>query len=119
MCKSNNFCVYRLCLKGCAFFTYGSREEAENVIFSLHDKMTLHPAQHPLQVKFADSESARTDHKLFIGMVPKEVTEEDLRPIFQMCGNLVELSVLRGPGNISKGCAFVRFDIHHCATVAN
>lgn len=63
-----------------------------------------------MQVKFADEpQPDRGDHKLFIGMLPKTTTEDDLRPLFERYGNVESLTVLRGANNASKGCAFVKY----------
>ncbi len=51
-----------------------------------------------------------SEHKLFIGMVPKHVGEDQLRRIFEPFGTVRELVVLREPSGVSRGCAFVKYD---------
>uniref|UniRef100_A0A7S0ZJ03 RRM domain-containing protein n=1 Tax=Timspurckia oligopyrenoides TaxID=708627 RepID=A0A7S0ZJ03_9RHOD len=46
--------------------------------------------------------------KLFVGQLPKYVTESDLVEIFCEYGTLVDVKVLRARG-VSRGCGFVRF----------
>lgn len=47
-------------------------------------------------------------YKLFVGNVPKTFTEEDLRPVFEAVGPVVELVVVRDKfSHESKGSAFV------------
>jgi len=75
---------------------------------------------HPMQVKYADEElkKAESEHKLFIGMVPKSATEEQLRGIFDQYGPIQELTILHGPDGISKGCGFLRYENREDAIAA-
>lgn len=47
-------------------------------------------------------------HKLFVGQIPFDASEQDLWPLFSPLGDVLELTVLRSQGK-SKGCAFLTY----------
>lgn len=104
--------------KGCAFLTFATQLSAENCMAALHDKKTLGEMPTPLQVKPAATTRKAEDRKLFVGMLSKTLDEEEIKGLFQQYGNVEEVTVLRTPDGVSKGCAFVRMSSHECAEVA-
>jgi len=95
--------------KGCAFLTYYENESAKTAAEELHEKRTLPGARNLIQVKPASSESEDT-RKLFIGMLAKTTTEDQLREMFAPYGTIEELAILKGSDGASKGCAFMKFE---------
>uniref|UniRef100_A0AAX7UMX8 RRM domain-containing protein n=1 Tax=Astatotilapia calliptera TaxID=8154 RepID=A0AAX7UMX8_ASTCA len=89
--------------KGCAFLTYCARESALKAQSALHEQKTLPGVK---------------DRKLFVGMLGKQQSEDDVRRLFETFGQIEECTVLRGPDGASKGCAFVKFSSHAEAQAA-
>ncbi|KAG7595688.1 RNA recognition motif domain [Arabidopsis suecica] len=113
--------------RGCCFLTCPTREDADKVINSFHNKKTLPGASSPLQVKYADGELERLDvldcscnpeHKLFVGMLPKNVSEAEVQSLFSEYGTIKDLQILRGSLQTSKGCLFLKYESKEQAVAA-
>jgi len=114
--------------KGCAFLTYYSKESAQKAQNAMHDKVKLDGMSNFIQVKPADSETKAEDRKLFVGMISKRATEEDMKIMFSPFGTIEELTILRNTDGSSKACCFIKFanrlqaqtairSMHNCQTM--
>jgi CUG-BP- and ETR3-like factor len=75
--------------KGCCFITYYTRKAALNAQNALHNLMIL-PGMHcAIQMKPADIEN-RNERKVFIGMISKSSTEEEMKQLFAPFGVIEE-----------------------------
>uniref|UniRef100_A0A673GGC5 Si:dkey-205h23.2 n=1 Tax=Sinocyclocheilus rhinocerous TaxID=307959 RepID=A0A673GGC5_9TELE len=88
--------------KGCAFLTYCARESALKAQSTLHEQKTLPGVRDTLFFYFSP-ELIIKDRKLFVGMLGKQQSEEDVRRLFDLFGQIEECTVLRGPDGASKG----------------
>ncbi|XP_041988631.1 CUGBP Elav-like family member 1 isoform X3 [Aricia agestis] len=103
--------------KGCCFVTFFTRKAALKAQDALHNIKTLSGMHHPIQMKPADSEN-RNERKLFVGMLNKKLSENDVRVLFSGHGAIEECTVLRDAQGQSKGCAFVTFVSKQAAIAA-
>lgn len=121
--------------RGCAFVTYWSPEDADNAQHALHDTYTFPGGRRPAQVKPAEpsgknlfqqnvqslSSSLLTciqppffpclvpENKLFIGMLSREATEEEVSELFEPFGEIREIYMIRNADGSSRCAAFLRF----------
>ncbi|XP_033740334.1 CUGBP Elav-like family member 2 isoform X10 [Pecten maximus] len=95
--------------KGCCFVTFFTRKAALDAQNALHNIKTMAGMHHPIQMKPADSEKRNEERKLFVGMVSKKCTENDVRMMFAPFGTIEDCTVLRDQNGQSKGCAFVTY----------
>jgi len=96
--------------KGCAFLTYYTKEAAEKAQKEMHNVERLPGMQNNVQVKPADSETKAEDRKLFVGMISKRASEEDMKLMFAPFGVIEDLSILRNGDGSSKACCFIKYE---------
>eukprot|EP01107_Rhizomastix_libera_P005833 TRINITY_DN1983_c0_g1_i2.p1 TRINITY_DN1983_c0_g1~~TRINITY_DN1983_c0_g1_i2.p1 ORF type:complete len:348 (-),score=84.03 TRINITY_DN1983_c0_g1_i2:115-1158(-) len=99
---------------GCGFVSFSSKAEADSAIAALNLAKTLPDMKAPLQVSYAEkkstSSSVRQPAKLFVGHAPREVTEQQLRTLFEPYGKIVEIFVMKDHDGAGKGSAFVKYE---------
>lgn len=96
--------------RGCAFVVFANRDDGERAILGLNNKIVLPGMQNAMQVRYADSENEKREHKIFVAQLPRAITEADLHALFSPFGCVLETVILRNQDNTSKGCGFVKMD---------
>eukprot|EP00051_Salpingoeca_urceolata_P013613 m.171539 g.171539 ORF g.171539 m.171539 type:complete len:308 (+) comp17842_c0_seq11:106-1029(+) len=94
--------------KGCGFVVFSQQAAADSAMSTLHNQVTLPGMHNAVQVKPADSEQGKDERKLFIGMISRETTEEDVRMMFGPYGTIEDCTILRSQDGVSRCCGFVR-----------
>ncbi|KAL4497275.1 hypothetical protein ABPG72_011210 [Tetrahymena utriculariae] len=99
--------------KGCAFVKFASMTDAEKAIEAV--KNTTFPGmKNNVEIKWADNEEERlgvnqdSDHKLFIGSLPKSCTEQNIKDIFEFFGEIEELHLMKDNQQNTRQ-AFLKF----------
>uniref|UniRef100_UPI00358E6179 CUGBP Elav-like family member 1 n=1 Tax=Myxine glutinosa TaxID=7769 RepID=UPI00358E6179 len=96
--------------RGCCFVTFYTRKAAIEAQNALHNIKILPGMYHPIQMKPADNErSTVEERKLFVGMLSKDMNDDDVRRMFVHFGVVEDCKILRGPDGESKACAFLTF----------
>lgn len=106
--------------RGCAMVLYEKWSQAEAAMEAHDGKTVLEGGKNrPLVVHFANPRKANpaglppeqgvAPKKVFVGQVPRDITEEQLRPMFASCGEILHLNILRTQRGQSAGCAFVQY----------
>ncbi|XP_025787165.1 CUGBP Elav-like family member 4 isoform X2 [Puma concolor] len=115
--------------KGEAFVCYCERESSlpAQVCSALHSCPSLPETGRPIRARPSmgrgrggrnRQKEPPAHRKLFVGMLNKQQSEDDVRRLFEAFGNIEECTILRGPDGNSKGCAFVKYSSHAEAQAA-
>lgn len=103
--------------RGCAMVLYSRWAHAEAAVAAL-DGVDAFARGRGLVVHFANprrpapgapAELGIAPRKLFVGRLPRDADEAELRPLFEAHGPVESLAVLRTARGASAGCAFVRY----------
>eukprot|EP00923_Selenidium_pygospionis_P034638 GHVN01060301.1.p1 GENE.GHVN01060301.1~~GHVN01060301.1.p1 ORF type:complete len:740 (-),score=92.39 GHVN01060301.1:5073-7292(-) len=109
--------------KRSGFVRMARREDADRAIEELHNRSVLDPHQGAVQVRYASGERERLQMalkptgasrgeglcKLFVRNLPREVTESELRAIFELFGEVKEILIMTDSQGLSEGYAFVKY----------
>ncbi|KAF9669380.1 hypothetical protein SADUNF_Sadunf14G0101800 [Salix dunnii] len=121
--------------RGCCFLICPSRQEADKAVNACHNKKTLSGVSsfsnlippciacylvfscflsHCVLLKinsYAMWDFPGLEHKLFVGMLPKNVSEVEVSDLFSKYGTIKDLQILRG-------CAFLKYETKEQALAA-
>ncbi|PFH31944.1 RNA recognition motif-containing protein [Besnoitia besnoiti] len=108
--------------KNSAFVKMGSIAAADAAIRGLNSTRILEQSMGPITVKYATGEAEKLGFatsscepgqdqaKLFIGSIPRTMTEDEVRQFFSTYGTVEEVFVMKdNVQNTGKGCCFVKF----------
>eukprot|EP00923_Selenidium_pygospionis_P009028 GHVN01015447.1.p1 GENE.GHVN01015447.1~~GHVN01015447.1.p1 ORF type:complete len:443 (-),score=61.72 GHVN01015447.1:1819-3030(-) len=106
---------------------------ADNAIKALHNQKVMVSSLGPIQVKYAQGEAEKlglpvdpaqtatfppSEAKLFVGMIRKNASEDEVRAIFTPFGTITEIFMMKEQSGESKGCAFVKYAYKEQALLA-
>ncbi|KAJ1605035.1 putative RNA binding protein [Cryptosporidium canis] len=108
--------------RGAALVTMESIAQADFALRELNSIKVLDELRGPLKIQYSTGESERLGFenescipgvdqvKLFVGALPKNIKEEEIREIFSPYGQINEIFIMREPhSGIGRGCAFVKY----------
>jgi len=105
-------CARRLCgaIAGCAFILLSNKKDADKAISQLSGKHQMPGMTNFLQLSYAKGEQERLDAKLFVSMIAKTSTKEDIEKMVKPFGNIEEVFLIKDKQTKAfNGSAFVRF----------
>ena len=82
--------------------SYAEKKSSEIIIIIIYNHFFQHQ-HHYYHYHFAASSSVRQPAKLFVGHAPREVTEQQLRTLFEPYGKIVEIFVMKDHDGAGKG----------------
>lgn len=97
--------------RGCAFVHYETKEEADAAIEALSGKYKLLDSKRELVVRYAGKPpEEEQEFKLYVGMLSRRSSEEDVRRLFEPYGIITEVFLMRHKETgASQGQGFVKF----------
>lgn len=128
----NRAVVVMVLTSGCAFVTFDDRNDADKALAALNDLVKLPGAKREMIVRYAGQKrpgdsgtpqavaQEESEVKLYVGMLCRKSTEDDVKRMFEQYGPVKEVYLMRNKDatNSSKGCAFIKFTSREPATRA-
>jgi len=97
--------------KGCAFITFDNLDHADTALHEMHDRVALPGAKKEMQIKPVHNEDAKKfEKRLFVGMISKSMSVDDLKEMFSKFGEVSDCNVLFNQEKVSRGCGFLKFE---------
>jgi CUG-BP- and ETR3-like factor len=98
--------------KGCCFIVFANEASAQNAIDNLHEKVALPGAKRSMIVNKHTSKSSGGggENKLYVGMLSRSTTEQEVRQMFEPYGTVNEVFMMTDKQTgANKGQCFVKF----------
>ncbi|EAZ51266.1 RNA binding protein [Cryptosporidium parvum Iowa II] len=108
--------------RGAALVTMESVAQADFALRELNSIKVLDELRGPLKVQYSTGEPERLGFesescipgvdqvKLFVGALPRNIIEDEIRELFSPYGQINEIFIMREPhSGVGKGCAFVKY----------
>ncbi len=93
---------------GFGFVDYMSEEDAEKAIKELNGLQVQHKN---IKVAYSRNHEDAKQANLYIRNLPREMTQDQLKDLFQACGNVIQCRILTDQfTGLSKGVGFVLYD---------
>jgi len=101
--------------KGCGFVVFEEKEAADKAIETYDGKLKFPNHMKEMAVRYAvgkgdNDETKSTEHKIYVGNISRQTTEDDIRKLFESYGVITEIHMIKDVLGRPKGSAFVKYN---------